>query len=278
MQCTTQYLRTLIMVIWIGCTASNVTYAGESPDHVRSAGCGIIQIGAGNFIAEEIRVLDLNRSYHLYVPNKYDPHRAYPLIFRWHGFGGDGLSGGLGIEQMVGNEAIIVSADGLNKSWKFNGDPADLQFFDRMLDTIEKKYCIDRDRVFSYGFSVGGAFANLLACERGDVLRGSAAIESGPRAGTAIALGSNCKGKVASWFLHDLDDHIVPIEGGRAARDRAITLNGCSADTVNEGNSCVRYQGCKKSPVVWCESKWFGHNIRGDFAPALVWDFFRKLR
>jgi hypothetical protein len=54
-------------------------------------------------------------------------------------------------------------------------------------------------------------------------------------------------------------------------------MNGCSTETVSEGDGCVRYLGCETAPVVWCESKGFGHNIRDDFAPAKVWKFFENL-
>jgi polyhydroxybutyrate depolymerase len=218
----------------------------------------------------EIRVLGLIRTYYLRVPGSYDPNRAYPLIFRWHGSGGNGLSGGLGIEFSSGNDAIVVGGDGLNREWNSEADSADLLFFDRMLETIEKRYCVDRDRVFSYGFSSGAYFTNLLACERGEVLRASAAIAGGLR-------GVNCRGRVARWFLHDSEDHGVPIAEAMAVRDRALAANGCSKDAVELGEGCVRYKGCEDAPVVWCQSKGFGHNIRGDFAPARVWKFFRNL-
>jgi polyhydroxybutyrate depolymerase len=140
-----------------------------------------------------------------------------------------------------------------------------------MLEIVSDQYCIDSHRIFSYGFSLGGLFTNLLACERGDVLRATAAIASG-------LAGNNCKGKVASWFLHDTDDDAILIARGKAARERAVAANGCSTNTVDEGNGCVRYQGCDATPVVWCESKGFGHNIRGDYAPAQVWKFFQSLK
>jgi polyhydroxybutyrate depolymerase len=234
-----------------------------------SAGCGEARTGTGTFVRHVNRVLDRQRVYYVRAPAKYDPNHAYPLIFRWHGSGGDGLSGGLGIEFSAGDDAIVVGADGLHGDWY--GDSADLTFFDRMLKSIESEYCIDRHRVFSYGFSVGGAFTNLLACKRGDVLRGSAAIASSPR-------GRDCKGQVAAWFLHDVDDRVIPIAEGRAARDRALAANGCSTNGVEDADHCVHYRGCQSAPVVWCESKGFGHNIRGDFAPQRVWGFFRSLR
>jgi poly(3-hydroxybutyrate) depolymerase len=235
----------------------------------RTTGCGIAETGTGTFTRHTIRVLGRQRVYYVRLPAKYDPKRAYPLIFRWHGSGGNGSSGGLGIEFSAEDDAIVVGADGIHGDWI--GDSADLAFFDRMLASIESEYCIDRHRVFSYGFSVGGAFTNLLACVRGDVLRGSAAIASSPR-------GRGCKGRVAAWFLHDADDRVIPIAEGRAARDRAIAANGCSMSGVEDADHCVHYQGCPSAPVVWCESTGFGHNVRGDFAPQRVWRFFRSLR
>jgi polyhydroxybutyrate depolymerase len=269
-----QYVHALILVLLCGCTASNAPKMIElshAPAGNSSPGCGMVQEGNGKFMPKEIRVFDQVRTYHLLVPSWYDPSRAYPIIFTWHGSGGNGLSGGLEIESSSGNDAIVVGADGMNRNWDSDAGSADLEFFDRILETIEKGYCIDRDRIFSYGFSVGGYFTNLLACERGDVLRASAAVAGG-------AAGENCKGNVASWFLHDLDDDAVPIGEGRAARDRALGINGCSTNTDDVGDGCVQYQGCEAAPVVWCESSGIGHDIRGDFAPVRVWKFFQNLR
>ncbi len=257
-----------------------------------SAGCGFTQVGTGNFVTHKINIRSQDRTYHLRVPRNYDSNRAYPSIFRWHGAGGNGLNGGLSIEASSGDDAIVVGADGINKGWSassdftdllFNITPVNVLFFDGMLDALEKKYCIDRDRIFSYGFSQGATFANFLACERADVLRGSAVIAGWRRPSTVLAAwrrGGDCKGggKVATWFLHDVDDQSVKVEKGRAARERAIAVNGCSKETVIESDGCVRYKGCEATPVVWCETKGFGHNIRSEFAREKVWKFFSELR
>jgi len=254
----------LILLASLMCGA---THAQGNAGDRHSPGCGIAATGTRGFELQKLRVLDHDRTYHLRVPRGYDSKRPYPIIFRWHGRGGDGLSGGLDIEAFSGEDAIVVGADGLHGSWS----SGDVVFFDRMLEEIEAKFCVDRGRVFSYGFSAGGFFTNRLACERGDVLRASAAIAGGPR-------GDNCRGKVASWFLHDADDKVVPFALGEAARDRALEANGCSSKFIEEGEGCVRYLGCDKTPVVWCQSQGFGHHIRGDFAPSRVWRFFRSLQ
>lgn len=249
--------------------AAEETGASHMTQHGHSEGCGVAATGLGRFEANAIGVLGRDRIFHLRVPNAYDPDRAYPLIFRWHGRGGDGLSGGLDIELSAGNEALVVGADGLDKTW--SAGAGDLAFFDAILETIERRYCIDRARIYSVGFSAGAYFNNRLACERGDVLRAVAAIAGGPWN------GGGCRGRPAAWFLHDADDDAVPIALGIAAMQRALTTNECSAETISEGEECVRYLGCKSGPVVWCRSRGYGHDIRGDFAPAKVWGFFREL-
>jgi polyhydroxybutyrate depolymerase len=272
-----QWIYALILMLLCSCSAASPPKPSESsniPNNAlnnRSAGCGIAQKGTDSFVTSKINVQNQDRTYHLRIPSSYDPNRAYPIIFRWHGAGGNGLSGGLGIEYSAGQDAIIVSADGLNSFWQVHTNSVDLRLFDGLLETISSQYCIDNKRVFSYGFSIGGSFSNLLACERGDVLRASAAIASS-------LFSNNCKGKVATWLLHDADDDAVPITKGKAARDRALAINGCSTDTIDEGNGCVRYTGCDATPVVWCETTGIGHDIRGDYAPAQVWKFFENLQ
>lgn len=261
----------MLFCVCVACSPQEPIEPKKLPASQRSIGCGSAQTGTGSFVTMKMRVLDQDRTYHLRVPNTYDPNRAYPLIFRWHGAGGNGLRGGLGIEYKAKNNAIVVSAASLGRYWRINTDSIDLHLFDSMLETISNQYCIDRNRIFSYGFSVGGTFSNLLTCERGDVLRANAAIASG-------LAGSNCKGKVATWLLHDLNDDAVPIANGKAVRERALAANGCSTNTVDAGNGCVRHQGCDAAPVVWCETKGFGHDIRGDFAPAQVWKFFQSFQ
>ncbi|HOY69777.1 MAG TPA: hypothetical protein PL131_00745 [Methylotenera sp.] len=268
------YIRfcTLLVLLLGSCATHNAPeIISANSANVHSAGCGIKHIGTNKFKATQLTIQDQTRNYHLHVPAGYNPERAYPLIFLFHGYGGNGLSGGLGIEHNAKGNALIVGADGLNNQWNQSTKENDLHFFDTMLETISSQYCVDKNRVFSYGFSMGGYFTNLLACERGNVLRASASIAGGPR-------GNDCKGKVAAWFLHDTDDKAINISQGIAARDKAIATNGCSQETIELENGCVQYQGCQETPIVWCQTSGFGHDIRGDVAPARVWKFFQQFR
>lgn len=244
---------------------------GNGTQEERSKGCGVKSSGSGKFVTRTIEVGGMERTYHVRVPANYDPNRAYDLVTRWHGSGGDGLSGGLDIEDASGNDAIVVGADGLNNRWSNREN--DLALFDGIMAEIGGEYCLNLDRVFAYGFSAGAGFTNLLSCVRGEVIRGVAVI-----AGYTSGSESACKGQVAAWFLHDENDDAVPIARGIPARDRLLAENGCSTTTVDVGDGCKEYQGCAEGyPVVWCQTSGLGHSIRGDYAPAKAWEFFSGL-
>jgi dienelactone hydrolase len=240
----------------------------------RSRGCGQPQTGAGIYVMQTVDVAGTARAYALYVPRSYDPARAYPLVFRWHGSGGNALSGGLEIESASQEDALIASPTGQRGTWDLTPTGSDVQLFDVLLADLEGRYCVDRARVFSYGFSMGAALTNLLGCVRGDVLRAVA-----PVAGDVPRLRA-CRGRVAAFVTHGQQDDAVPLARGRRERDAYLARAGCDTahfDPVSPA-PCVRYRGCRPdTPVVWCELP-SPHNPLGAFTGPGAWDFFRSLR
>lgn len=256
-----------------GSGADAASDAGEDLSERRSAGCAMSQAGSGQFETRTMEVGGQTRTYHVRIPSKYSPSRAYPLVMRFHGSGGDGLSGGLGIEYAAGDDAIIVAPDGLNKTWGGRSRQGDLALFDALLETLGDNYCVDLNRVFAYGFSAGAGMTNYLGCVRGDVLRGTAGV-----ANYKEFDDEECVGRVAGWFLQDTDDVVAPLAGAAAARDRLVRVNGCRDTTRELQDDCVQYEGCAPAyPVVWCQTSGYTHNIRGDYAPGAVWEFFSTL-
>lgn len=236
----------------------------------RSPGCDGAAAAGGSFRREELRVAELTRSYHVRLPDGYQPARAYPLVFRFHGHSGDGMSGGLNIERPAGEQAIVVGPDGLDTNWSRASEPNDLAFFDAMYETVSRRYCVDLARVYSYGFSAGGGMSSLLACLRADKLRAIAVI-AGVERGSA-----KCGQAVSAWLSHDSNDPTVPLSEGTSVRERLRKQNSCSTRTKLTEPGCVRYEGCKQ-PLVWCETHGRGHDIDGEQAPERVWAFFKGL-
>jgi poly(3-hydroxybutyrate) depolymerase len=126
----------------------------------------------------------------------------------------------------------------------------DMPFFDAMLARMSADYCVDPARVFVAGQSYGGLMTNAVGCLRGDVVRAIAVV-----AGSGPQNTSQCKGPVAAWINHGMDDTSVQFTSGQRSRDFWVMRNGCMT-TTTQGTpmQCQNYTGCMPGyPVIWCE-------------------------
>lgn len=249
-----------------------------------SAGCGKA-IAPGFVSSLSIDVAGKKRSYALTVPSGYDPTRAYPLIFAFHGDGGTGagLRGGLKLEAAASDQAIFVYPDGNNTTWDLDTAPeknADAAFFDALVTTHLDILCIDRERIFATGFSRGGYFANQLGCWRGDTLRGVASNGSGGPYGKNYDETGHliCPVKgMATIVFHGTGDS--PSEGQKSV-DHWAWANGCPSARSQSPVSpspCKSVDGCAEGkPVVWCLIPGLGHQIWSQ-SDETTWAFFSKL-
>ena len=268
----------------------------------RSTGCGQNPPPLGKIVAGpgwgvgpdytySVKVQETDRSYVLRYPVNYDKSRAYPLVFLFHGTGGNGAEYDYTrVEQTAKNSgAILVLPNGLNYEWAndtgwdtFGVSERDLAFFDVMWQQIRESYCIDESRVFASGHSIGGYMTNYLACERGNILRAIAPIAAGGSWNWALGdPGRSCTGNVAAMILHGRVDDTVNYEWGAAVRDYFLGANACS-EVTSPGmySSCKQYQNCSPNHAV--EMCTFSDVNHSDFdwnvVGKLIWNFFEEQR
>ena len=227
--------------------------------------------GTSSYVRATITIQGVQREYFLYVPRTYSASQPYPIIFRWHGSTGNGTSGGLEIEAASLEKAIIASPSGLNGNWDLAPNGVDVQLFDALLAELESRYCIDTNRVFSYGFSAGAGFTNLLGCVRSPTVRAVAPVEG-------WAPQTTCNGPVAAWITHSIDDTAITIDRGKDALNLFLKLDGCgSTSTATTPSPCTAYQGCLSDyPVAWCQTTG-PHSPQGAFTGPGAWGFFNSL-
>ena len=254
-----------------GSGTGGTTSTGGSGGGEPAAGCGNAAApkGARNLT---IQVNGKSRTYVLFVPNGYDATKSIPLIFAWHSSGASGAESRryYKLEPVTGDGAIIVYPDGLNGAWDLSANGVDMKFFDVLLESISKDYCVDQARVFSTGYSFGGMMSHSLACDRGGKLRAFA-----PMAGAFFDGTKSCPTPVPAWIAHASNDPTVSFASGEAARDIWLKTNGCGTTTMPISPSpCVAYQ-CSKAPVNWCVHT-EGH-VWPSFASKGVWAFFSSL-
>ncbi len=248
---------------------------------VKSDGCGMAApfVGAMN---QTIMVEGMERSYILALPDGYDPAQGYPLVFAWHGRGGDASTSRIyfNVEEASQGAAIFVYPNGLplaemndETGWDLDPNNEDFALFDALLAEMNATLCLD-GRVFSTGHSFGGYMSNALGCFRGDVVRAIGLVAGGG------PFGGPCVGQVAAWLAHGSLDMVVPLSQGEMSRNHWSDANGCAAETeAVDPAPCTAFTGCDAGfPVTWCEHDipdFLGHTWPSWAGPA-IWKFFAQ--
>ena len=240
--------------LWVVLTVGLSSLAWATP----SAGCGTD--AAGEF--SSLTVNGQTRDFILALPDGYNPETTHSLVFAFHGrtSPAEEVRGYYGLEASA--EALgptifvypvaLTQADGTFGWWEPGDAPdalRDFALFDALLTELSDRYCVDNERVYAVGHSLGGSFVNTLGCHRAGVLRGVVSLGAGPSGGA-------CTGAVAAMVLHHPEDELVDFELGVAARDQYLAQNGLSGParaTEPRSMLCRRYGGPDSpTPVVWC--------------------------
>lgn len=250
---------------------------------------------------------NLQRSIRVHVPASYDPTRPTPVVLDFHGYTMSAQSQ----EDLTrlpekADEAgfIAVHADGTGAPRGWNGGdccgtPAttnldDVGFVLALLDELERRLCVDPDRVFATGFSNGGFLSHRLACEAADRIAAIA-----PVAGVMGVDACAPSRPVPVMHTHGTADGIVPYNGGGLTGYRSVATtvagwaarNGCTGEPIEtfaQGDArCVAHRGCAGgAEVVLCTITGGGHTWPGGgYFPGghistdlsitdAMWDFF----
>lgn len=116
------------------------------------------------------------RQYSIYIPSSYNGDTAFPLMFNFHGGGGD-IASQIAIADMssiadtanfilVYPQALPDPNDGGSTNW-LHKEPTtvdDVFFIEALIDSISSEYAINSSRIYACGYSLGGEFTYELAC------------------------------------------------------------------------------------------------------------------
>ena len=175
----------------------------------------------------------MQRNFIIHLPTPFDNSRPLPLVFDFHGGGGNAetqmrMSG---FNEHADEKSVIViypDGSGLleDKFLTWNGgtccgysvkhDIDDVGFIRALLAHVESLYNIDPKRIYATGLSNGGIFSYRLACDASDLF---AAI--GPVSGTLNIIPCMPKEPVSIIDFHGTADEHLPYNGG--AGDKSLT-------------------------------------------------------
>ena len=224
-----------------------------------SAGCGQAPGQTGN------TPIGNGNSYLVSLPQNYDRNKAYPLYFDFHNTSSDGprySTRGDGFSRDAKNNAIFVypTARNIGGGW----GSADFQMFDPLYNRITDQFCVNKAAVFATGYSSGGDYSGMIACEHGDKVTGIAPVNPKPVGGYQVTNpeGRNCKGNVKAIIIYGNNDTVLNAYMGASGRDMAEfyrVKSGCSTNTSDMPGypQCKTYQGCMAgAEVSYCPHNW----------------------
>jgi poly(3-hydroxybutyrate) depolymerase len=252
----------------------------------RSPGCGTAVNRPNPRTQQTMTIGGTTRYYLLDVPANADNQTPLALVFGLHGYDMNNVAvvGLYNFTSRSNGQAITVLPQGegpppgdvshwgdgvLQSRWTAN--ETNYTFIQSLMTDLKNRFCIDPNRVFITGFSMGGFFTNSLACAHNDWFRGFA-----PVAGGGPGSCANANAKPAMMIHHGTADDIVTPDSGEATRDFWVEHNGCTQSTTSSFTGCQSYGGCPDaSPVIYCVGNW-NHTISST-AAANIWSFFNGL-
>ncbi|MCK5360357.1 MAG: prolyl oligopeptidase family serine peptidase [Gammaproteobacteria bacterium] len=177
-----------------------------------------------------IDVNGLSRKFYIFQPPYMESKKAFPLVIVFHGGGGRAskmarFSGFTTLAEKHG--FIAVFPQGEKGHWydermltamsKPDGRIDDVEFVLHILESLEKNFSIDKDKIFAVGISNGGIFTQQLAVKASTRFRAIATLT----AQLPANLNFNPASPVAVLMINGTDDPLMPYSGG----DVVVTLS-----------------------------------------------------
>ena len=260
--------------------------------------CPTTTLKAGNTTAT-VQVGTTNRTYVLHVPTAYNGTKPVPLIVDFHAIGGSGSGerAGSSYPDLVDAEGVIMAfpnglSGPLGSAWNVGpccvANVDDVAFAKALVAQVKVTACIDPQRVYAVGTSMGGGMAYHLACHAADVFAAIAPTafdmteESAP--------GCQPPRPVTVISFRGTADNIVPYAGGpssfvpgmpvnflgaKGTFDKWAEIDRCPGTAGPEdSNGCAHYANCQDGvEVILCTKVGGGQEVGN---AGLAWSVLGK--
>ena len=245
----------------------------------------------------------VTREYLLYVPSSLDQTKSAPLLFNFHGFGGQAAAH-LAVADMRiladTHQFILVYPQGslLNgySHWnagldtKENKSSADdIGFITALIDEIALQYNIDSESVYACGYSNGGFFSYALACYLSDKIAAVASV-SGTMLKETL---ENCDPShvMPMINIHGTSDVVVPYTGeeGLSSIDQVLDYwkgfndlgEPVMSRAIENGATIEHYRYTNDTDTMSVEHYkvingghvWFNNRYNDKTINELIWNF-----
>ena len=245
----------------------------------------------------DVTVDGKKRTFIMHVPSAYKGDKPVPLVIDYHPIGGSG-SGEFGsspYKAKTDPEGVITlypdgtgKPGGMGNGWNVGpccSNDDDVKFSYAMIDKLKEIACIDPQRIYATGFSMGGGMSNHVACMMSDVFAAVA-----PAAMDLNKTNSaQCKMSrpISVINFRGTNDPVCRYQGGDSGFNDGLNFlgaegtfkfwaekNGCTGSPTKNSNGCQEYSNCKDgTKVVLCTKQGGGHDY-GD--ASIGWPFLKQ--
>jgi phospholipase/carboxylesterase len=166
----------------------------------------------------------------LYVPERYEPDAAWPLVVALHGGSGSGrefLWAWLREARTRGFLVLAPTARG--PTWSMLGPDVDGASIEAMVDYVKAHWSIDPERILLTGLSDGATYGLHLALREGSPFSAVAPIAGTLHPRFMTETGARGAARRRVYLVHGVLDWMFPVEQARFAAEQ---LRRVGADVV----------------------------------------------
>ena len=239
------------------------------------------------------------RTFLMHIPDAYKGDKPVPLVVDYHPVmgNGEGQYNGTTYKSQTDPEGVISlypdgtkSADSrkMGPGWNVGpccSDDDDVKFSRAMIDAVKEIACIDPQRIYATGFSMGGGMSNHVACFMSDVF--AAVAPAGMDLNTTNSAKCNPERPISVINFRGTNDGTCRYQGGDSGFNDGLNFlgaegtfrfwaekNGCTGSPSKNSNGCDEYSNCKDGvKVVLCTKQGGGHE-QGD--GKIGWPFLKQ--
>jgi polyhydroxybutyrate depolymerase len=274
---------------------SSSSNAGSDEPIVVDCSGKTVQSGKDETVKLTVQGSSGQRSFIMHVPSAYKGDKPVPLLIDYHPIGGssEGQMRDTKYKSLTDKEGVIsLYPQGTTKTmgpgWNVGpccSNDDDLEFTREMIKYVREKACIDPQRIYAAGFSMGGGMSNHVACMMSDVF---AAV-----APAAMDLNKTNSAKctkarpISVINFRGTADNVCRYQGGDSGFNDGLNFlgaegtfkywaeaDGCTGVPVKNSDGCDEYSNCRDGvKVVLCTKQGGGHE-QGD--GNIGWPFLKQ--
>ena len=237
------------------------------------------------------------RTFIMHIPNAYKGDKPVPLVIDYHPIGGSGNGefGSSPYKAKTDPEGVITlypdgtsKPGGMGNGWNVGpccSNDDDVKFSYAMIDKLKEIACIDPQRIYATGFSMGGGMSNHAACMMSDVFAAvaPAAMDLNKTNSAACKMSR----PISVINFRGTNDPVCRYQGGDSGFNDGLNFlgaegtfkfwaekNECQGSPTKNSNGCDEYSNCKDgTKVVLCTKQGGGHDY-GD--ASIGWPFLKQ--